>query len=102
MIMDEITLINILNKICEKNQSLTWKLNCKYHDGLKTSVMQINLITARDNSTCHISFHMDTGKIITGRHTGLVPFKRSGHLLDALLEILYYESSKALSQPSGN
>lgn len=101
--MDEITLINLLNKICEKNGKLTWKLNCKYHDGINTSVMQISLIKVPSNKqTGTISFRMETGKVINGRHRGLVPFRRSTNLIDALLDILHYESTKAYLNPSHN
>lgn len=101
--MDEITLINLLNKICEKNGKLTWKLNCKYHDGINTSIMQICLLKSPSNQqTGTISFRMETGKVINGRHKGLVPFKRSSNLIDALLDILYYESSKTYLHSSHN
>lgn len=101
--MDEITLINLLNKICEKNRKLTWKLNCKYHDGINTSIMQISLLKLPSNKqTGTISFRMETGKIIRGNHKGLVPFGQSTSLIDALLDILYYESTKNYLNPSHN
>lgn len=97
--MDEHTLINLLNKICEKNRTLTWKLNCKYHDGINTSIMQISLLKLPSNKqTGMISFRMETGKVIHATHKGLVPLQQSIHLVDALLDILYYESN----QPSPN
>ncbi|MBV6647822.1 MAG: hypothetical protein KI790_20350 [Cyclobacteriaceae bacterium] len=95
--MDEITLINLLNKICEKNRRLSWKLNCKYHNGIDAAIMEIGLYEPKaKKKTGFITFRMETGQIIRGKHQGMSPFGRSANLVDALLEILYYESSRAL------
>jgi len=93
--MDEITLVNLLNKICEKNQELTWKLKCKYSDGQSNSIMQVNLIQVNTHSEMStITFKMETGQIIAGRHRGLLAFKKASHLVDALLDIMIFEGSK--------
>lgn len=92
--MDEVTLVNLLNKICEKNEDLTWKLNCKYSDGMGTSVMQLSLIQkATKKETATITFCMETGKISYGKYNGLIAFQPSTRLLDVLLDILHYESA---------
>lgn len=93
--MDEITLVNLLNKICEKNRELTWKLRCKYHDGIDTSIMQIQLLRGEAQvETSSITFRMETGQVIYGKHFGLVPFRKTMNLVDALLDILIYERNK--------
>lgn len=93
--MDEITLVNLLNKICEANDDLTWKLNCQYDDGQNNSIMQVKFIRLSNNAeiSC-LSFRMETGQILQGRHSGMVNFQKSMLLTDALLDILIYESSK--------
>lgn len=93
--MDEITLVNLLNKICEANDDLTWKLNCHYDDGLNNSIMQIKFfrLSKKSEISC-ISFQMETGKILQGRYTGMVRFEKSMLLTDVLLDILIYESSR--------
>lgn len=93
--MDEITLVNLLNKICEKNHELTWKLNCKYHDELHTSVMQIHFLQSNNLAeTTKITFKMETGQVIEGKHRGFLGFKQPTMLIDALLDILIYEVSR--------
>tara|TARA_Y100001949_G_scaffold174422_1_gene181848 strand:- start:446 stop:745 length:300 start_codon:yes stop_codon:yes gene_type:complete len=93
--MDEITLVNLLNKICEANDDLTWKLNCQYDDGQNNSIMQVKFIRLSNKAeiSC-LSFQMETGQILQGRHSGMVNFQKSMLLTDALLDILIYESSK--------
>ncbi|WP_258099399.1 hypothetical protein [Marinoscillum pacificum] len=93
--MDEITLVNLLNKICEANDDLTWKLNCQYDDGQNNSIMQVKFIRLSNKAeiSC-LSFRMETGQILQGRHSGMVNFQKSMLLTDALLDILIYESSK--------
>lgn len=99
--MDEITLVNLLNKICDKNDDLTWKLNCQYEDGANHSIMKINLIRISSKAEIsEITFQMETGQIITGQHLGLIPFKRSSQLVDALLDILIFESGKLAISPN--
>lgn len=98
--MDEITLINLLNKICEKNTRLDWKLNCNYSDE-EICIMQLSLFERSQNRRKgEITFKLDTGQVITGKHSGLVAFGNSTSLVDALLEILHYEV--ATSIPSYN
>ena len=98
--MDEITLINLLNKICEKNSRLDWKLNCKYPDE-DACIMQLSLFERNENQRKgEITFKMDTGQVIQGKHSGLVAFHPSTTLVDALLEILHYEV--ATGMPSYN
>ncbi|WP_421873674.1 hypothetical protein [Marinoscillum sp.] len=93
--MDEITLVNLLNKICETNDDLTWKLNCQYDDGQNNSIMQVSFVRLSNKAevSC-ISFQMETGKILQGRHLGMVTFHKSMLLTDVLLDILIYETSK--------
>lgn len=99
--MDEITLVNLLNEICEENHDLTWKLNCKYHDGIDTSIMQIHFLkTATNAETSRITFRMETGQVIYGKHSGLVPFRKATNLIDALLDILLYEKNKVSTSPN--
>ncbi len=96
--MDEITLINLLNKICDINPELSWQLNCKYHDGMQNSVMEVALFhPGEKNKAGLISFKMESGSIIRGNYRGMVPFNRKTCLTDALLEILHYEQSKLVS-----
>ncbi len=96
--MDEITLVNLLNKICEKNSYLNWKLNCKYNDGQDHSIMQISLFNSRDNHKAgSVTFSMDTGSVIEGKYESLMPFQPKVQLVDALLDILNYENSKVLT-----
>ncbi len=96
--MDEITLVNLLNKICEKNSYLDWKLNCKYNDEENHSIMQISLYNSRDNHQAGaLTFSMDSGEIIEGKYESLMPFNPHIQLVDALLDILNYENSKVLA-----
>lgn len=93
--MDEITLVNLLNKICEKNQNLTWRLKCQYHDGINTSIMKLYLIRVFDQQeTSCITFRMETGQVIHGKHRGFLAFRRTTLLVDALLDIMLFEGSK--------
>lgn len=99
--MDEITLINLLNKICEKNPSLNWKLNCKYSEQQDVSLMDISLYEPLERKKKgFITFNMETGKIIEGRYTGVVPFSEKYLLVDALLDILHYESNRLVHTPN--
>ncbi len=97
MTMDEITLINLLNKICDKNPLVSWQLNCKYHDAAQDAIMEIGLFNP-ENSQQHgnIVFKMGSGKLISGKYKGMVPFQSQSNLTDILLDILYYENSKLL------
>jgi hypothetical protein len=93
--MDEITLINLLNKICEKNNLLRWQLTCKYSDGMEYSVMEVILFDPKNEKKVgFINFQMENGRVIRGKYKGMVPFSHNSNLVDALLEILYYESTK--------
>lgn len=96
--MDEITLVNLLNKICEKNSHLNWKLNCKYNDEEDRSIMQISLYNSRDDHKAGtVTFSMDTGTVIDGKYESLMPFNKQVQLVDALLDILNYENSKMMA-----
>ena len=96
--MDEITLINILNKICEKNPNLTWKLECKYNDQNEKAIMQTKILDrVLGKISGNIVFHMDSGKVLSGRYKGMLPFRKASLLTDALLEILHYETSLKLT-----
>ncbi|MDH5610552.1 MAG: hypothetical protein OEY56_13825 [Cyclobacteriaceae bacterium] len=93
--MDEITMINLLNEICSKNPPLFWKINCKYHDGLDKSIMEIALFDpGRKVRSGYILFEMDESKILQGRYRSMVPFQPNTNLIDALLEILQFESAR--------
>lgn len=92
--MDEITLVNLLNKICETNTSLSWQINCKYNNGTDTSIMEVHLFEAESgNKTGWLVFRMENGKVLNGKYKSMVPFDKSIGLVDALLEILHYEAT---------
>ena len=93
--MDEITLVNLLNKICEKNPQLTWHLKCRHHEELDQAVMETKLM-ARDSEECRgfIMFAMESGSVIQGGYLGIFCFQSTTNMIDALLEILHYEHSK--------
>ena len=96
--MDEITLINLLNKICEVNATLSWQLTCKYQGESQNAIMEVGLFDpTNDNKIGFISFQMETGTIIEGRYKGMVPFERSNGLTDTLLDIYHYERSKSVN-----
>ncbi|MEM9329215.1 MAG: hypothetical protein AAGA85_26365, partial [Bacteroidota bacterium] len=90
--MDEITLVNLLNKICEKNPLVTWNLTCRYQEEFDQAIMETKLFE-RESNECRgfIIFTMETGSVIRGTYLGLFSFKRSTAMTDALLEILHYE-----------
>lgn len=91
--MDEVTMVNLLNKICEKNDQLSWKIKCKYSDGVDQHIMEVVLLKGElQRRAGSIIFKMETGAIIRGRHRGVPSFRKNTRLVDALLEILHYES----------
>ena len=95
--MDEITLVNLLNKICEINRELTWKLSCKHHDGMHQSQMQICLLRAsNEDEVGTVIFEMNNGLVEYGHHQGMTSFRKAAHLLDVLLDIIIYETNKTL------
>lgn len=99
--MDEVTLVNLLNKICECADSLDWKLNCTYHDGLDASIMQVELFDRGDfKKRGYLTFRMETSAVIGGKYKGLVPFTGKSNVIDVLLDILHYESTTTI--PSYN
>lgn len=92
--MDEITLVNLLNKICECTDSLDWKLNCNYHDGMDVSIMQVVLFDRFDKKRYgHVTFKMENSSVIGGKYKSLIPFTKKVNVVDALLDILHYEST---------
>ena len=94
--MDEITLVNLLNKICEKNSHLTWKLECKYPG--KVAIMNTVLIDKIEKKKSgYIEFQMDDGLVVRGKYKGILLFRKSTFLTDALLDILHYETSRQLT-----
>ncbi|MEP0365353.1 MAG: hypothetical protein ABJN36_07720 [Cyclobacteriaceae bacterium] len=99
--MDEITLVNLLNKICEHTGSLDWKLNCNYHEETDASVMQVVLFD-RSSHKAHgqLTFMMETASVIAGKYKSLMPFNKRANVVDALLDILHYESTTRI--PSYN
>ncbi|WP_258103108.1 hypothetical protein [Marinoscillum sp. MHG1-6] len=99
--MDEITLVNLLNKICEHSDTLDWRLNCTYDDGLSTSIMKIVLFDRGNQKKYgYLAFRMETATMIAGKYKQLMPFKGRGSVVDALLDILHYETATKL--PSYN
>lgn len=92
--MDEITLVNLLNKICEHTDTLDWKLNCSFDDGMDTSIMHVELFE-RTNHKKHgyLAFRMDTATMIKGKYKKLMPFNGTSSVVDALLDILHYETA---------
>jgi hypothetical protein len=99
--MDEITLVNLLNKICEHTGTLDWKLNCTYHEETDISVMQVVLFD-RSNHVPYgqLAFVMETACVIGGKYKSLMPFARQANVVDVLLDILHYESATRI--PSYN
>jgi len=99
--VDEITLINLLNKICDTKEGLSWSLSCKFHQDSGNSIMEIDLYDADfHKSVGSIQFSMETGKVIQGRHKSMVPFSERTSITDALLEIVYYESQRMAMLPN--
>lgn len=99
--MDEITLVNLLNKICECADCLDWKLNCTYHDGIDASIMQVVLFDRIDHKKHgYLTFRMETASVIGGKYKSLVPFTGKPNVIDALLDILHYETATKI--PSYN
>ncbi len=92
--MDEITLVNLLNKICEKDATLKWNLSCKYHDGLDSSIMQIGLTDQHTRSCSKLTFHMASGKLLSGKFKNIDRFQRDTEITDALLDILSFIQSR--------
>jgi hypothetical protein len=99
--MDEITLVNLLNKICEDTDSLDWKLNCNYLEGMDASVMEV-VIFDRANHKKHgeLTFQLETAAVIAGKYKSLMPFSKKVDVVDALLDILHYEKTTRI--PSYN
>jgi hypothetical protein len=99
--MDEITLVNLLNKICEHAPRLDWKLNCDYNDGNKTTIMKAILFdkSSRKRKGALI-FRLETAMIISGTYKSLMPFSQKVTVVDALLDILHYETTTTI--PSYN
>ncbi len=93
-LMDEITLVNLLNKICEYTDSLDWKLNCNYLESMDASVMEVVLFD-RANKKKHgeLTFQMETSSVIAGKYKSLMPFTKKADVVDALLDILHYETT---------
>jgi hypothetical protein len=93
--MNEITLVNLLNKICEKNEDLLWKLNCKYSDGREHTFMEVEFHYQQTNQKAgFVLFNMENAKVIRGKHRGMIPFSNKMMLMDVLLDILHYESQQ--------
>ena len=84
--MDEITLINLLNEICDKNTHLTWSLSCKFQDGSQNSIMEIDLYqNEKDKNAGSILFKMESWQVIQGRYRSMMPFREKTSVVDALL-----------------
>lgn len=99
--MDEITLINLLNKICDTKEGLSWSLSCKFQQENGNSMMEIDLY----DTDCHksvgsILFSMESGKVIKGRHKSMLPFPERTSVTDALLEIVHFESLRITMLPN--
>jgi hypothetical protein len=93
--MDEVTMVNLLDTICEKNTELSWKIKCRYSDGVDQHIMEVGLCNQLlDKQITSIIFKMESGAILRGRHKGVPSFQRGTKLIDALLEILHYESTR--------
>lgn len=95
--MDEITLINLLNRICEKSSHLSWQINCKYTNVPEETLMEVGFSDKTLNKKVgNILFHLDTGKVLEGFYRSMVPAEAGVSLTDVLLEILYFENTKKL------
>ncbi len=90
--MDEITLVNLLDRICEKNGTICWKITCKYSDGAKNAIMEVQIFDKETKiKKGSLIFDQLTGKIIRGEYQDMNRFKKRTQLIDSLLEILYFE-----------
>lgn len=85
-------MINLLNKICEKNQQLQWNLVCTYSNTSDRTIMQIKIRNMRmAERLIVLNFCMETSLIIHGFHPDIGIFPRQTLLIDALLDILSLE-----------
>ena len=91
--MDEITLINLLNKLCDRER-LTWKIGCKYQDGMDHSILQISILNQESGGEqTRIVFRIETGQVLFGHHKGVIKFSSSTKVIDALLDIMIFEDA---------
>lgn len=96
--MNEITLVELLNKICEKNKSLTWKLTCKYANNMGETWMEILIYYIHENrNKGTIIFGMERGTVSQARYTGMGALIPGTQITDVLLDILYYEGNTSSS-----
>ncbi len=96
--MDEITLINLLNKLVEEQPQTTWSIKCHYQDGMGTTTLEVRILdTHPELLRGKIIFQMENGKISFFKYQGFHPAVTPEHITDLILDIINYERARQLA-----
>ncbi|MEL7145307.1 MAG: hypothetical protein AAFO69_02985 [Bacteroidota bacterium] len=90
--VDKQEINGILNSIKDKVPTLDWDFVSKYHNGEHSSIMELRLF--RVSSTKYFGrfiFNGSSGRLLEGRYGKTLQFNNGPDLLDALLEVLFFE-----------
>ena len=79
----------LLGKLTEMKNSLTWRINNTYTDGLEKTVLEL-LIFEDKVQTGRIAFQLEDGHVINYRYKDIEK-RESLHIMDLLLDVIGYE-----------
>lgn len=80
---------NMLNKLVEMGESVTWKINNTYTDGIDKTILEIRIYESGQQSG-RIAFQLETGQVINYRYKTLEK-RLPIHITDMLLDVISHE-----------
>lgn len=80
---------NMLNKLVEMGERVTWKINNTYTDGIDKTILEIRIYESGQQSG-RIAFQLETGQVINYRYKTLEK-RLPIHITDMLLDVISHE-----------
>lgn len=94
---DRDTILNLLNKFSNDHENISWKMKCKYSDGMGTTINQINIIAQPDNRTIGIfTYRIETGMVLFCTYKNLIK-PNSENIVDMLLDMINYSKGQIIN-----
>ena len=87
-IKDKATILDLLNKIVQKNTGISWKMKCLFSDGKGNTLNQITLLRQSDKRSIGIfTYQVESGEVQFCNYKDLKKPK-SENIIDLLLDVM--------------
>jgi len=94
---DRKTISNLLNQFSKEHKNISWKIECPYSDGMRTTFNQINIIAQPGNRIIGIfTSRVETGVVSFCMYKKLKKTE-SQNIVDMLLDMMNYSKGQIIN-----